>query len=375
MGHFSDLPDPRSTVNRRHVLVDVIVISICAVIAGADGPVGIAEWANAQREWLKKYLRLPHGIPSHDTFGRVLESLDPEIFQKCFAAWLESISDQIDADTDEAKEKHYAIDGKTLRRSHDRRNGLGPLHLVSVWATQHGMSLGQIATEEKSNEITAIPQLLDRLELENSIVTIDAAGCQKNIAEKIVAKGGDYVLALKGNQESLYQAVQEYFDAQVERDFVGVQYSHWDEDDKSHGRLDKRYYYQLPVPKDLPGRQKWSGLKTLGVAMRISQVNGRESVETRFYISSMRRSIKRFARLVRGHWGIENTLHWSLDMTFREDESRVRSRHLADNLAWLRRLALSLIKQHPYKQSMAMKRRIAGWNVDFLMQVLTGNTS
>ena len=242
MGHFSDLPDPRSTVNRRHVLVDVIVISICAVIAGADGPVGIAEWANAQREWLKKYLRLPHGIPSHDTFGRVLESLDPEIFQKCFAAWLESISDQIDADTDEAKEKHYAIDGKTIRRSHDRRNGLGPLHLVSVWATQHGMSLGQIATEEKSNEITAIPQLLDRLELENSIVTIDAAGCQKNIAEKIVAKGGDYVLALKGNQESLYQAVQEYFDAQVERDFVGVQYSDCDEEDKSHGRLDKRYY-------------------------------------------------------------------------------------------------------------------------------------
>jgi predicted transposase YbfD/YdcC len=287
---------------------------------------------------------------------------------------LESLSDQIDNETDGAAEKHYAIDGKTLRRSHDRRNGLGPLHLVSVWATQHGISLGQIATEEKSNEITAIPELLDRLELEKAIVTIDAAGCQKNIAQKIVAKGGDYVLALKGNQESLYRAVQEYFDAQVERDFEGLQYSYWEEEEKKHGRLDKRYYYQLSVPKDLPGRDKWAGFKTLGVAIRISQVDGRESIETRFYISSLRRSIKRFARLVRGHWGIENTLHWSLDMTFREDESRVRARRLADNLAWLRRLALSLIKQHPYKQSMVMKRRIAGWNVQFLMQVLTGTT-
>lgn len=301
--------------------------------------------------------------------------MDPQIFQECFAAWLESLSDQTDECADEANEKHYAIDGKTLRRSHDRGKGLGPLHLVSVWATQQGISLGQIATEEKSNEITAIPELLDRLDLENSIITIDAAGCQKNIAQKIISKGGDYVLALKGNQETLYRAVQEYFDAQVDRDFAGVPYSYWEEEDKSHGRLDKRYYYQLSVPKDLTGREKWAGLKTLGVVIRVSQVGEAETIETRFYISSLRRSIKRFARFVRGHWRVENTLHWSLDMTFREDESRVRSRRLADNLAWLRRLALSLIKQHPYKQSIAMKRRIAGWNVHFLMQVLTGATT
>ena len=367
--HFESLPEPRSSVNRHHLLTDVIVISICGVIAGADGPTGIEQWAQAQLTWLKKYLRLPHGVPSHDTIGRVLEALDPQSFQECFAGWVASLSD----DGNEKREKHLALDGKTLRRSHDRSRGFKALHLVSVWAAEQGLSLGQLATEEKSNEITAIPELLNRIDLKNAVVTIDAAGCQKNIAAKIIDGGGDYVLALKGNQETLYEAVQNFFDAQVECDFTDAAVSTWSEEETSHGRSDERYYYQFTAPRDLPGREKWRGLKTLGVALRISKANGKETIDTRFYISSLRRNIRRFARLVRGHWSIENTLHWSLDMTFREDESRVRSRRLADNLAWLRRFALTLLKQHPSKQSLVMKRRIAGWNADFLMQVVTGN--
>ena len=373
--HFAKLPDPRSHVNRLHRLTDVIVISVCGVLAGADGPDAIAVWAKAREEWLKKYLELPHGIPSHDTIGRVLEALKPMAFQQCFAAWLESLQETaVSAEPAESdvEQRHIAIDGKTLRRSHDRRAGLGPLHLVSAWATRHGISLGQLATEEKSNEITAIPQLLEHLNLEQAVVTIDAAGCQKNIAEKIVAGGGDYVLALKGNQEKLHEAVQDIFAAQLENDFADVSVSFHEEQETSHGRQDRRMYYQLSVPQKLPGREAWKKLKTIGMAVRTTQVGDRETCDVRYYISSLRRSAKPFAQAVRNHWSIENTLHWSLDMTFREDESRVRGRHVADNLAWLRRITLTLLKQHPGKQSLVMKRRLSGWSIDFMMQVLTG---
>ena len=371
ISHFESLPDPRSQINRRHLLVDVIVISICGVLAGADGPAAIELWAKTQHGWLKKYLKLPHGIPSHDTIGRVLEALNPQAFQSCFTGWLESLRD--DDDTRQKEAPHYAVDGKALRRSHDRGRGLGPLHLVSVWATEQGLTLGQVATDDKSNEITAIPQLLDQLDLAGAVVTIDAAGCQKAIAQKIVDGGGDYVLALKGNQRTLHRGVHEWIEEQIADDFEDVPVSRWEEHETSHGRVDHRYYYQLSAPKDLPGRTPWSGLKTIGVAIRFSERDGEETADVRYYISSLRRHGKRFARLVRGHWGIENTLHWSLDMTFREDASRVRARRLAENLAWLRRLALTLVKQHPYKQSLVMKRRMAGWSIDFLMQVLTGS--
>lgn len=369
IGHFQSMPDPRCSINRHHLLVDVIVISICAVIAGADGPVGIAQWAEAQAGWLKRYLRLPRGIPSHDTIGRVLEALNPRAFQECFSGWLQSLTQH---DASEGEAVHLAIDGKTLRGSHDQKRGLGPLHLVSVWATQSGISLGQVATEEKSNEITAIPQLLQQLELNNTVITIDAAGCQKDIAREIILGGGDYVLALKGNQKKLHAAVKSYFEEQLGDDFADVPVSCWEEHEKGHGRVEHRYYYQSTVPEDLPGADKWAGLKTIGMAIRVCEQDGKETSEVRYYITSMRRHGKRFAGLVRRHWGIENTLHWSLDMTFREDESRTRSRRLADNLAWLRRLALTLLKQHPKKQSLVMKRRIAGWNPEFLMEVLTG---
>ena len=286
IGHFKELPDPRSSINRRHLLVDVIVISICGVIAGADGPSAIEEWAKAQQTWLKKYLRLPDGIPSHDTIGRVLEALNPQSFQECFLAWLQSLSGKDDKNEGDKKDKHYAIDGKTLRRSHDRRNGLKALHMVSAWASDQGITLGQIATDEKSNEITAIPELLDRLDLEKAIVTIDAAGCQKSIAKKIIDGGGDYVLALKANQETLYESIQDYFDTQVERDFVGVPVSYWVEEEKSHGRFDERYYYQLPVPQDLPQREKWARLKTLGVAIRISEKDGKKRSKHAFILAA-----------------------------------------------------------------------------------------
>jgi predicted transposase YbfD/YdcC len=370
---LKDLPDPRSTVNRRHLLLDVIVMSVCGVIAGADGPVAIEEWAKMQHSWLKKYLKLPHGIPSHDTIGRVLEALNPQSFQQCFASWLESLRNDCDEPTKEPP--HFAIDGKTMRRSHDRRNGLGPLHMVSVWATKQGIALGQLATEEKSNEITAIPDLLDQVNIEGAIITIDAAGCQKNIAEKIIDNGGDYVLALKGNQSTLYEAVQKWFLEHMKDDFAGVSVSRWEEQEISHGREEYRVYYQLTAPKDLVGREKWSGLKTVGLAIRTTKENGKVTTDARHYIASLRRNGEQFARVVRGHWSIENTLHWSLDMTFREDESRARGRRMADNLSWLRRIALTLIKQHPHKQSLVMKRRMAGWSVDFLMQILTGNAA
>lgn len=371
--HFEELPDPRETVNRLHLLVDVIVLSICGVLAGADGPSGIAEWARLNQEWLVKYLKLPNGIPSHDTIGRVLQALDPRAFQECFAAWLETLP--LDSDDVQAGEpEHYAIDGKTLRRSHDRQANLKPLHLLSVWATERGLTLGQISTGEKAGESRVIPHLLERVNVEGAVVSIDAAGCQKHIAQAITDGGGDYLLALKGNQGTLHRSVREWFEQCLKDDFAGVPVSRVETESKAHGREEHHTYYQTRVPEDLKGIKGWSKLNTIGMALRVCQMEGREQREARFFISSLRRNGKRFARIVRNHWAIENTLHWSLDVTFREDDSRIRGRNVAENIAWLRRLALSLIKKHPGKQSMAMKRRMAGWSPQFLMQILTGKT-
>lgn len=374
--HFREMPDPRSKINRLHDLVDVIVISVLAVIANADGPAAIAEWAELNWRLLRRWLRLPNGLPSHDTIGRVLEALQPQAFQKCFASWLDSLCEA--ADEQAAKEgavprRHLAIDGKTLRRSHDRRRKLGPLHLVSVWATEQGITLGQLATEEKSNEITAIPQLLKEVDVEGAVVTIDAAGCQKNIANDIVEGGGDYVLALKGNQEKLHEAVCDWVETNMADDFAGLPVSRLEERETSHGRTEHRTYYHIAVPQELRAQCKaWRRLRTLGLVVRMYEQHGEQHSEVRYYLSSLRRGVKTFARAVRGHWRIENTLHWSLDMTFREDESRLRGRRSADNLAWLRRFALTLLKQHPGKQSLVMKRRMAGWSSDYLLEVLVG---
>ena len=376
--HFEEMDDPRSQVNRLHLLADVIVISILGVLAGADGPLAIATWAVAQEQWLKQYLPLPNDVPSRDTIRRVLQSLKPSAFQRCFASWLTSLNEeQPDAKKDQEDEspRQIALDGKCLRRSHARGHGLGAMYLVSAWATDQGIALGQYAVEEKSNEITAIPQLLNQLDLTGAVVTIDAAGCQRNIADEIIAGGGDYVLALKGNQDTLHRNVVEFFAKRLEEDFGDTPVSRYEEHEHGHGRIEDRYYYQISVPAGFPQCEKWTGLKTFGLAIRRCIINGKETIEHRYYINSLPRHGRRFAGYVRNHWSIENNLHWVLDMTFREDESRVRDRCLADNLGWLRRLALTLLKQHPGKDSIAMKRRLAGWSVGFLMQVLTGKTT
>ena len=366
LNEFGELDDPRSTINRQHLLGDLIVICIMAVIAGADGPLAIGTWAENNKQWLSKRLELPHGIPSHDTIGRLLAALCPIAFQSCFESWIASISTA--ESTDDVKQ--IAIDGKVLRRSHDRRRGLGPLWLVSAWSVDRGISLGQLATDEKSNEITAIPELLKNIEIKGAVVTIDAAGCQRSIAKQIVDGKGDYVLSLKGNQGKIHDAVASYIEEHMENDFANIKVERFSETLKGHGRRDEITYYQMRVPKELTNREKWAGLKTIGVAIRSSESGGKWSTEVRYYLNSIAMNVKRFARCVRGHWAIENTLHWCLDMTFREDESRVRDRNTANNLAWLKRFGLSLLKQQDDKHSIAMRRRVAGWNLEYLAQVL-----
>lgn len=366
LAEFSSLDDPRSQVNRKHSLGDIIVISIMAVIAGADGPQAIGIWAISNKDWLSERLDLVGGIPSHDTIGRVLLALNPSLFQQCFERWINSIS----GNTSASDANIIAVDGKALRRSHNRKSSLGPLFLVSAWAVERGLSLGQLATDEKSNEITAIPQLLDQIAVEGSVVTIDAAGCQKAIAEQVTSAKGDYVFALKGNQGNLFEEVSEYVIEHMDNDFADVPVKRHSEKSKGHGRVDTMVYYQMPIPSSFKSTKGWAGIRTIGVVVRNSTAGDKESHQVRFYISSLAENVKLFAQCVRSHWAIENTLHWCLDVTFREDESRVRDRTLANNLAWLKRFAISLLKQVDDKDSIAMRRRKAGWNPTYLAKVL-----
>jgi predicted transposase YbfD/YdcC len=369
---FETIDDPRSEVNRRHPLTSVLTIAVMAVLSGAGGPTAIADWANIKSEWLTKLLPLPHGIPQKDVFRRVLMSINPVVFQACFAEWVQQLT-AAHQSADEGKPV-LSIDGKTLRRSHDRAKGLGALHSVSVWAGDYGLTLAQVACAEKSNEITAIPEVLKLVETKGAIVTIDAMGTQKAIASQIVDGQGDYVLALKGNQGKFHQAVAEYVDAQLENDFQGIGARRHETHETGHGRQEHRLYVQFPVPKELAGQDEWRGLKTIGVAMLTTVRNGTESSDVRYFISSLAMGVKEFARAVRGHWSIENGCHWILDMVYREDESRIRQERLRESFAWLNRFTLSLLKQHPAKKSIAMKRRSCAWNDEFLLQVLTGAT-
>jgi predicted transposase YbfD/YdcC len=369
--HFAELEDPRSTVNLQHPLVSVVVIAMMAVLAGAGGPTAIARWAALKEQFLLDALDLSNGIPSKDVFRRVLMALRPGTFQACFVNWLTSLRAAAAATTG-VEQPVLAVDGKTLRRSHDRKNGLGALHSVSIWASEFGLSLGQVACGEKSNEITAIPELLRLVDIKGAIITIDAIGTQKAIAAEIIEGGADYVLALKGNQETLHQAVIDYIDKQLDgdlkqaRELVTVE--------KGHGREETRTYLQLPAPKSLPGFTLWKGLKTVAIVTSRCLRDGKETIEVRYYISSLTMGVKRLARAIRSHWGIENGCHWVLDMTYREDESRIREEALRENFAWLNRFTLSLLKQHPDRTSLAMKRRSCGWNENYLLQVVTGAT-
>ncbi len=370
--HFEELEDPRSSINRKHPLVSVIVIAIMAVLAGAGGPTAIAQVGRPQGGVPPAGARLarrgtrqgclptrPDGLAA----GRL-----PGLLRRLAAS---RCATEATAATG-VEQPILPVDGKTARRSHDRKNGLGALHSVSVWASEFGLSLGQVACAEKSNEITAIPEVLRLVDIKGAIITIDAMGAQKEIAAEIIDGGADYVLALKGNQGTLHQAVIDYIDEQLEGDLEGAQEHVTVE--KGHGREETRTYLQLPAPEGLPGFGLWKALRTIAVVTSLCVRDGKEAVEVRYYISSLTMDVKRLARAVRGHWGIENGCHWILDVTYREDESRIREETLRENFAWLNRFTLSLLKQHPDRTSIAMKRRSCGWNEDYLMQVLTGST-
>lgn len=373
IGYFDELEDPRSTVNQKHPLVSVVIIAMMAVLAGAGGPTAIADWAVIKEEFLLKVLTLPNGIPRKDVFRRVLVLLKPDAFQTCFVAWLQSLRAKA-AEATGVDKPILAVDGKTARRSHDRKKGLGALHAVSVWASEFGLSLGQVACEEKSNEITAIPELLRLVDIKGSIITIDAMGTQKTIAAQIVDGGADYVLALKGNQETLQQAVIDHILEHCDDDLKSAHARRHTTKEKGHGREEIRSYIQMPVPETLRELELWKGLKSIGMATLVCVRHGVETSDTRFYISSLPVGVKQFAHAVRSHWGIENSCHWSLDMTYREDESRIREPHMRENFAWLNRFTLSLLKQHPSKNSIVGKRRGCGWSEKYLLEVFAGTT-
>ena len=365
---FATLEDPRSEINRRHPLPSVLVIAVLAVLAGAAGPTAIARWAKLKEDLLAGILDLPHGIPGKDVFRRVLMVLKPEAFEACFDAWIARLRDEAIAATG-VERPIIAIDGKAARRSHDANDGLGPLHVVTAWAGEYGLALGQEVCAAKSNEITAIPELLRRIDVRGGVVTIDAMGTQKAIAQEIVHGKADYVLALKGNHESLHRAVVEHIDEQMEGELEEAE--ELTTTDRGHGREEQRIYLQMPAPEGLPGKSQWTGLKSVGVVTSRRVQGDREGIEIRYYLSSLPVDVKLFARAVRGHWSVENACHWTLDVTFREDDSRLRGRVLGANITWLYRFTLSILKQHPDRRmSLIMKRRCCGWSEKFLMEVI-----
>src|SRR4051794_2778909 len=365
---FSTLEDPRSHINRRHPLPSILVIAVLAVLAGAAGPTAIARWAKLKEDLLTGILDLPHGIPGKDVFRRVLMALRPEAFEAGFNAWIARLRDEATAETG-VERPIIALDAKAARRSHDAKNELGALHIVTAWAGEYGLALGQQVCEEKSNEITAIPELLRKIDVRDGIVTIDAMGAQKAIAEEVIRGQADYVLALKGNQESMHRAVIEPIDERLEGDLEGAE--ELTTTDRGHGREEERTYLQLPAPASLPGRGDWKGLKSIGVVTSRRLKGDQEAIEIRYYLCSLPVDVELFARAVRGHWSVEDACHWTLDVAFREDDSRVRERVLGANIAWLYRFTLSILKQHPDRRmSLIMKRRGCGWSEKFLMEVI-----
>jgi len=357
--HFSTIDDPR-TNNKRHVLIEVITIALCAVICGANNWVEVQEYGQAKQTWLAKFLSLPSGIPSHDTFGRIFALLDATQFQASFLNWMQAIQ-QLTAG------QIVPIDGKTLRHSYDKQLGQNAIHMVSAWASENGLVLGQVKVDEKSNEITAIPALLDKLALSGCIVTIDAMGCQKEIAEKIVKGKADYVLAVKDNQQNLHEDVKELFSYAAETDFVECDYAKTV--NKGHGRIEIRECWTLSQTEQkdyfpyIRNLSAWTGFQSIAMVKSVRRIGEVSTTEVRYFISSLAGSAQQMLGAVRGHWGIENSLHWRLDISFREDDSRVRKGNGAENLAVLRHIALNLLnKEKTAKCGMQAKRLKAGWN-------------
>jgi predicted transposase YbfD/YdcC len=357
------IPDPRRQCrNLKHRLVDVLIAGFCGVLADCNDFVEIADWARHHEAFLRTFLELPNGIPAHDTFRRVFAAVQPAAVQGVLIPWLQQRRG-LPGDW-------VHIDGKALRGSRCAARGLGALHLVSAWASQHGLTLGQVAVAAKSNEITAIPLLLDLLDLRDKVVTIDAAGCQKDIAAQIVAGGGDYVLAVKDNHRALHAEVRQALEMALETDDPRLRRHAAEE--TGHGRHERRVVWVLPAGRHVSSRAAWVGLCTLVLVLRVvtCQVSGAETVEMHHYISSLRPSARRLARAIRGHWGIENGLHWVLDVVFREDARRLYDRTAAENVGLLNRLATSLLRGDPAKGSLKVKRKRAGWNTDYLAQLL-----
>lgn len=362
--HFASLTDPRVERSRRHILQDMIVLALCAMIANADSWADIERYGKSKLDFLRRFLELPNGIPSHDTFGRVFAMLDPAALLLCLRNWLADLRAKCGG-------RHVAIDGKSLRGSHDGATRPNALHLVSAWASEARLFLGQVAVAEKSNEITAIPQLLELLDIAGDTVTIDAMGCQKEIAKTIIEKGADYVLAVKDNQPTLHAAIHEAFIVMAEDDYRAPSLRRITTIDENHGRKETRQYFIADVPADLPGAAQWPELRSIGMVLRSREEDGRFSDEVAYYIGSIAPKVKNFARVVRGHWGIETTLHWSLDVTFSEDASRVRKDRGPENLGMLRRLVVSLLQQDTSsKASLRGKRLIAGWDDEALLKIL-----
>ena len=364
---FGELEDPRIDRCKRHQLLDIITIAICAVICGADSWVYVEMFGKSKEEWFRSFLDLPNGIPSRDTFGDVFSRLDPERFQECFMEWSQGVADLLPGEV-------VAVDGKTVRRSYDQRAGKQAIHLISAWASENTLTLGQVKTEEKSNEITAIPRLLEMLELSGCIVTIDAMGCRKEIAQGILESGADYLLPVKENQGRLYQDVRDLFEAGDGTGVDDLPHDYATTLNKGHGRIERRKCWAIDGPvclEYLSTAGDWPGLRSVVKVECRRETESGATVQARYYISSLEASSHRQLAAVRAHWSIENSLHWSLDVTFREDQSRIRKDNAPQNMATLRQISHNLLKRETsLKVGIQGKRLQAGWREDYLLKVL-----
>lgn len=362
--HFGDLPDPRLERCKHHKLLDIVTIAICAVISNADGWTDIEAYGRAKETWLRQFLELPAGIPSHDTFARVFAKVNPTAFQTCFLQWVDAIRTKLPGDV-------VAIDGKTSRRTRDRPIDLSPLHIVSAWSHTNHLVLGQVRVDEKSNEITAIPVLLDVLDINGCLVTIDALGCQVDIAAKVIEREADYVLACKGNHEYLYADVQRLFrscDAGT-ADLPGFDY--YKTSEAGHSRREVREIWTTAELGSVRDRERWANLQSAVLVRSERTIAGETSIEHRFYISSAPSDAERLGKAIRQHWGVENQVHWVLDVVFADDDSRLRIDHSAHNMAIIRHIVLNMLRQETsWKTSLRQKRLRAGWDDAYVLKVL-----